>query len=177
SLRAPFIVGDRADMMLTISWRTAVAEPDASTLLLVRRFIDQAGLAPAQVRGPRGGGRAGPAAPRRPPRPAGGGPAPPGAPRARGLQEGFEAVRGAGGLIGLVRGGGDTVELMSTRGYEDDEIAMLGEISLESDLPLCRAIRTDAAVWALDDETRTGLSTIRDPAHFEPDIGWVALPF
>ncbi len=181
SLRAPFVVGDRVEMMLTISWRTAVAEPDPSTFLLVRRFIDQAGLALEQVERR----RAERDAERR-------------ALDARRLQEvtaalsqastlslvgdtclehAFEAVSAAGGLIGLVRGGGTIVELMATRAYDDDEIAVLGEIQLESELPLCRAIRTDAAVWALDEETRVGLATIRDPAHAEPDVGWVALPF
>jgi serine phosphatase RsbU (regulator of sigma subunit)/anti-sigma regulatory factor (Ser/Thr protein kinase) len=181
SLRAPFVVGERAEMLLTISWRTVVTEPDPSTFLLVRRFIDQAGLALEQVERR----RAEREAERR-------------ALDARRLQEvtaalsqastlalvgetclehAFAAVRAAGGLIGLVRLGSPLVELMATRGYEDDEIALLGEISLESDLPLCRAIRTDAAVWALDDETRAGLTTIRDAAHAEPDVGWVALPF
>src|SRR5262249_57330844 len=81
SLRAPFIVGDRADMMLTISWRTAVAEPDASTLLLVRRFIDQAGLALEQVERRRAGARAGRGGPRPGPAPGGAGaPSPAAAP-------------------------------------------------------------------------------------------------
>jgi serine phosphatase RsbU (regulator of sigma subunit)/anti-sigma regulatory factor (Ser/Thr protein kinase) len=181
SLRAPFVVGDRVEMMLTISWRTIVTEPDASTSLLVRRFIDQAGLALEQVERR----RAELEAERR-------------ARDARGLQEvtaalsqastlalvgdtclehAFEAVRASGGLIGLVRGGGGVVELMTTRGYDDDEIALLGEISLESELPLCRAIRTGEPVWALDDETRSGLVPIRDAEHPEPDLGWVALPF
>ncbi len=181
SLRAPFVVGDRVEMMLTISWQTPVAEPDPSMFLLVRRFIDQAGLALEQVERR----RAEREAERR-------------ALDARRLQEvtaalsqastlalvgdtclehAFEAVGAAGGLIGLARAGSAVVELMATRGYEDDEIASLGEIPLESELPLCRAIRTDAPVWALDDESRGGLATIRDPKHAEPDLGWVALPF
>ncbi|HET7743348.1 MAG TPA: SpoIIE family protein phosphatase [Gaiellaceae bacterium] len=181
SLRAPFVVGDRAEMMLTISWRATIAEPDPSTFLLVRRFIDQAGLALEQVERR----RAEREAERR-------------ALETRRLQEvtaalsqastpaivggtclehAFEAVGAAGGLIGLVPRDSSEVELMTTRGYEDDEIASLGEIPLESDLPLCRAIRADEPVWALDDASRHGLATVRDAGHVEPDRGWVALPF
>ena len=120
SLRAPFVVGDRVEMMLTISWRTLVTEPDPSTFLLVRRFIDQAGLALEQVERRRAEREAEHRAA-----------------DVRRLQEvtaalsqastlalvgdtclehAGDAVSAAGGLIGLVRGASGTVELVSARG-------------------------------------------------------------
>lgn len=49
SLRIPVAIAGESQLVLVISWQTAVTRPDASTLVLVRRFADQAGLALEQV--------------------------------------------------------------------------------------------------------------------------------
>jgi serine phosphatase RsbU (regulator of sigma subunit)/anti-sigma regulatory factor (Ser/Thr protein kinase) len=181
SLRAPIVVGDHADMVLTISWETVVTEPDSSTFLLVRRFTDQAGLALEQLERQ----RAEDEARRR-------------ATATRRLQEVTAALsqattaadvgatclehalaflQAAGGILGLVRDDGDVVELIGWRGYEDDEVARLGSVLLDSDLPLGAAIRTDAAVWALDEPAISTYARVRDDAQADPDMGSVAVPF
>ena len=45
SLRVPFVSAGRAEYVLALSWQTQISSPDASTLVLLRRFADQAGLA------------------------------------------------------------------------------------------------------------------------------------
>ena len=49
SLRTPIAIGDRAELLLIVSWKTVVSEPDSSTLLVARRFADQAALALEQL--------------------------------------------------------------------------------------------------------------------------------
>jgi serine phosphatase RsbU (regulator of sigma subunit)/anti-sigma regulatory factor (Ser/Thr protein kinase) len=49
SLRVPFVSAGQAEYVLALSWQTEISSPDASTLVLLRRFADQAGLALEQV--------------------------------------------------------------------------------------------------------------------------------
>ncbi len=49
SLRVPVVISGRAELLLIVSWETVISQPDASTLVLFRRFADQAGLALEQV--------------------------------------------------------------------------------------------------------------------------------
>jgi serine phosphatase RsbU (regulator of sigma subunit)/anti-sigma regulatory factor (Ser/Thr protein kinase) len=49
SLRVPVVITGQAELVLIVSWQSVVSQPDASTLVLVRRFADQAGLALEQV--------------------------------------------------------------------------------------------------------------------------------
>ena len=49
SLRVPVVIAGQAELVLIVSWETMVSRPDSSTLVLVRRFADQAGLALEQV--------------------------------------------------------------------------------------------------------------------------------
>jgi GAF domain-containing protein/anti-sigma regulatory factor (Ser/Thr protein kinase) len=48
-LWAPIVVGGRVERLLFFSWHSVVLEPDASTVVLARRFSDQAGLALEQL--------------------------------------------------------------------------------------------------------------------------------
>ena len=48
-LWAPIVVGGRAERLLFFSWTAVISEPDASMVLLARRFSDQAGLAYEQL--------------------------------------------------------------------------------------------------------------------------------
>jgi serine phosphatase RsbU (regulator of sigma subunit)/anti-sigma regulatory factor (Ser/Thr protein kinase) len=49
SLRIPVAIAGKSQLVLVTSWQTPVTRPDASTLVLVRRFADQAGLALEQI--------------------------------------------------------------------------------------------------------------------------------
>jgi serine phosphatase RsbU (regulator of sigma subunit)/anti-sigma regulatory factor (Ser/Thr protein kinase) len=49
SLRVPVVIAGEAELVLIVSWQTMISPPDSSTLVLVRRFADQAGLALEQV--------------------------------------------------------------------------------------------------------------------------------
>jgi serine phosphatase RsbU (regulator of sigma subunit)/anti-sigma regulatory factor (Ser/Thr protein kinase) len=48
-LWAPIVVGGRTQRVLFFAWGVVISEPDASTVLLARRFSDQAGLAYEQL--------------------------------------------------------------------------------------------------------------------------------
>ncbi len=45
SLRVPIAVGGRAERVLALQWRRVLPEPSPSTIILARRFADQAGIA------------------------------------------------------------------------------------------------------------------------------------
>jgi GAF domain-containing protein len=49
SLRSSIVIGGRTELVLVVSWQTVVSEPDPSTVAIVRRFADQAGLALEQL--------------------------------------------------------------------------------------------------------------------------------
>ena len=49
SLRIPVVIAGRAEHLIVVSWQTTVSEPDPSTIVLARRFADQAGLALEQL--------------------------------------------------------------------------------------------------------------------------------
>jgi len=49
SLRSPIVIGGRTEFVLVVSWQTVIDEPDATTIAIVRRFADQAGLAFEQL--------------------------------------------------------------------------------------------------------------------------------
>ena len=49
SLRSPIAIGGRAELILVVSWQTTVDEPDQTTIAIIRRFADQAGLAIGQL--------------------------------------------------------------------------------------------------------------------------------
>ena len=49
SLRTPFVVGGRTELVLAIAWQVVVSEPDPSTIAVVRRFADQAVLALEEI--------------------------------------------------------------------------------------------------------------------------------
>ena len=49
SLRIPVTISGSIELVLSVSWQQVVSEPDASTVVLARRFADQAGLALEQL--------------------------------------------------------------------------------------------------------------------------------
>jgi serine phosphatase RsbU (regulator of sigma subunit)/anti-sigma regulatory factor (Ser/Thr protein kinase) len=152
SLRVPVVIAGQAELVLIVSWQTMVSRPDASTLVLVRRFADQAGLALEQVERRRAEAEV----------------------RKRALEarrlhemtaalahaatpeevgsvclEHTRAAVGAdGGFVVRAPTEGSSLRVISTVG--DVGGADLGALTLESDAPVARAIRTGEPVWALD---------------------------
>jgi serine phosphatase RsbU (regulator of sigma subunit)/anti-sigma regulatory factor (Ser/Thr protein kinase) len=173
----PIVIGERADRALLMGWHSVVTEPDASTLVLARRFADQAGLAlegidrrAAQEQAARQ------------------------AERTRRLQQmtaalsqaatpfevgeaclehSMAATEAAAGMIGFARPHGD-VELISAKGYQDEELAGWQTFPVASALPLAVALDTREPVWALSEETVRPFKRLR--AELGGHTAWIALP-
>ena len=152
SLRVPVVIAGEAELVLIVSWLTMVSRPDSSTLVLVRRFADQAGLALEQVERRRAEAEAA----RR-------------AAEARRLHELTAALaraatpaevgalciehsRAAAGAVGglVVRAPAERSALAILASDGDLDGLDAGSLSLESDEPVARAIRTGEPTWGLD---------------------------
>lgn len=176
SLRVPIVVSGEAEMILILSWQTVISEPDASTLVLVRRFADQAGLAVEQLARRQAQAEAS----RR-------------TVEALRLQELTAALMHAAtpndvGIICLehalaavgadagfvVRSGekNATLDVIASLGFPDEELGAWSALSLDMDLPAARAITVGAPVWALTVEAMSAFTAVRG-FH---DAGWAALP-
>jgi serine phosphatase RsbU (regulator of sigma subunit)/anti-sigma regulatory factor (Ser/Thr protein kinase) len=149
SLRVPVVIAGDVELVLIVSWLTMVSRPDSSTLVLVRRFADQAGLALEQVERRRAEAEAA----RR-------------AAEARKLYEmtaalahaatpaevgavciehSRAAVGAVGGFVARAPTEGDALTLVATGG--DLGAVELGSLTLASDVAVAHAIRTGASVW------------------------------
>ena len=177
SLRTPIAIGGgEAELVLVVSWDRVLPEPDPSVYALARRFADQAGLALEQVERRRAEEQA--------------------AGRAEEtrrlqaitaalsvaatatdvsntcLEHALEAVGAEAGFIVLTRPEGVTIDIVTSSGYEAEEVAVWGAYALDSEVPFARAIATGEAIWALTPEemaTFTG-------GEGATDRGWAALP-
>ena len=157
SLRVPVVIAGQAELVLIVSWETMISRPDASTLVLVRRFADQAGLALEQVERRRAEAEA----TRR-------------AVEARRLHEMTAALAKAatpaqvgavclehtrlavgadGGFLVRAPVEGTALGVLASDG--DVGSADLDALSLESDAPVARTIRSGEPVWALDGDGPT----------------------
>ena len=177
SLRAPIALGGgEAELLLIVSWDRVLPEPDPSTLALARRFGDQAGLALEQIERRRAQDEA--------------------AGRAAEtqllqeitarlsvaatasdvsdtcLQHALTAVHADAGFVVLTRPEGVTVEVVSSSGYDDDEMAAWARHALDSNVPFARAMATGEAIWALTSEEMAEFLGIASTN----DRGWAALP-
>lgn len=177
SLRVPVAVGgSEAELVLIVSWTRVLSEPDPSTVLLLRRFADQAGFALEQVERRRAQAEAA----RR-------------AEETRRLQEitaalsiastatdvsdtclehALLAVGAEAGFVVLSRAEGVSVDLVSSRGYSPDELAAWGRYALDSDVPFARAIASGEPVWAVSAEDMADFAL----GEKAVDVGWVSLP-
>jgi serine phosphatase RsbU (regulator of sigma subunit)/anti-sigma regulatory factor (Ser/Thr protein kinase) len=175
----PIVVGGHAERVLLLSWRTAVSEPDASTIAVARRFADQAALAVEQLHRRRAQAEAA----RR-------------AERTRRLQEATGALSQAAravdvgdtclehalatlgadaGLVARVHPDGDRLDVVSAHGYGDEWLERSRVLRLDAGLPLTQAHVTGEPVWALDAESA---ERYRDVFSGEPaeHRAWLALP-
>jgi serine phosphatase RsbU (regulator of sigma subunit)/anti-sigma regulatory factor (Ser/Thr protein kinase) len=177
SLRVPIAVGGgEAELVLIVSWTRVLSDPDPSTFLLLQRFADQAGFALEQVERRRAQAEAAHRAE-----------------ETRRLQEitaalslastatdvsdtclehALAAVGAEAGFVVLSRPEGVTVDVVSSTGYADEEIAAWGRYPLDSAVPFARAIATGEGVWALSPEDMAAFA-VDDRAL---DVGWAAIP-
>ena len=177
SLRTPIVIAGSSELVLAISWQTVVSEPDRATLAVVRRFADQAGLAVEQVERRRAEAEAA----RR-------------ADATRRLQEvtaglsvattvlevsttclekALESIGAAAGYVVLTGpAGSSSVEIVTSSGYDDDELDAWGACDLDSDVPFARSIASTEPVWALTDEEMAAFTDATEPRS----VGWVTLP-
>ncbi|MGH3134486.1 MAG: GAF domain-containing protein, partial [Gaiellaceae bacterium] len=177
SLRTPIAIGGgEAELVLIASWNRVVAEPDPSTVALVRRFADQAGFALEQVERRRAQAEAAAHAD-----------------ETRRLQEitsalslaatasdvsdvclehALAAVGAEAGFVVLSRPEGVTVDIVSSAGHSEAELQQWGSHALDADVPFARAIAGEEAVWALTRAEMSGFAVGEDST----DHGWAAIP-
>jgi serine phosphatase RsbU (regulator of sigma subunit)/anti-sigma regulatory factor (Ser/Thr protein kinase) len=157
SLRVPVVIAGQAELVLIVSWQTMVSRPDSSTLVLVRRFADQAGLALEQVERRRAEAevrkRALEARQLHEMTTALAHAATPAEVGSVCLEHTRAAVGADGGFVVRAPTDGTALRVVSTDG--DVGRADL-ELTLESDAPVARAIRTGETVWALDGSGASG---------------------
>jgi serine phosphatase RsbU (regulator of sigma subunit)/anti-sigma regulatory factor (Ser/Thr protein kinase) len=176
SLRTPIAIGGRTELVLIISWQSVVSEPDPSTVVLVRRFADQAGLALEQLERRRAQAESALRAE-----------------ETRRLQEitaalslaataadvsntclehALTAVGAEAGFVVLTRPEGLVVDFVASSGYGDSELEAWRAFGLDAEVPASRAISSGEPVWALLSEEMAQFTAARDLG----DAGWVALP-
>ena len=177
SLRTPIVIAGSTELILSISWQQVISEPEPATVVVVRRFADQAGLALEQLQRRRAEAEI--------------------AARVdatRQLQEVTAALSlaattfdvsktcldhalastGAEAGIVLLTGpkGTRAVELVTSAGYDDDELDGWRAHDLDAEVSFARAITSGEPVWAL---TRDEMSAFTGLAE-ERSAGWAAIP-
>jgi serine phosphatase RsbU (regulator of sigma subunit)/anti-sigma regulatory factor (Ser/Thr protein kinase) len=176
SLRSPIVIGGRTELVLVVSWTTVIDEPDPTTIAIVRRFADQAGLAFEQLERRRAEERA--------------------AARAdeterllemtsalslaatRGdvgeacLTHALRHVGAEAGFVVLSGGGGTSVQMLSAVGYGEDALEAWSALGLDADVPFARAISTGEPVWAFTSDEMGAFTGAPDLG----DAGWISIP-
>ncbi len=177
SFRVPIAIGGgEAELVLIVSWKKVIPDPDPAMIALIRRFADQAGFALEQVERRRAQAEAQKRSE-----------------ETRRLQEVtaalslassstevadtclthvLEAVGAEAGFVVLSRPEGVIVDFVSSVGYSDRELEHWGTFALDSNVPFALAFSSGEPVWAL---------TLAEMAGFDgreklEDQGWVALP-
>ena len=153
SLRSPIVIGGRSELVLAVSWQTEIDRPDATTIAIIRRFADQAGLAFEQLERRLAEEQA--------------------AARAQEterlqevtaalslaassvdvgdtcLKHALRFVGAEAGFVVLTGSGGTSVQMLSNVGYSDDALEAWSALGLDADVPFARAIASGEPVWAL----------------------------
>ena len=176
SLRSPIVIGGRTELVLVVSWQTVIDTPDPTTIAIMRRFADQAGLAFEQLERRRAEEQAAARAD-----------------ESERLQEvtaalSLAASRGdvgdtclahalrfvgaEAGFVVLTGAGGTSVQMISSKGYADDALAAWSALGLDADVPFARAISSGEPVWAL---TREEMDVFTGAPALD-DAGWVSVP-
>ena len=174
SLRTPIAIGDDPALLLVVSWRKVLSDPGPSTILLARRYADQAGLALEQLERRRAEAEATLRAD-----------------ETRRLQavtaalslaattsdvsnvcleHAVEAVGAEAGFVVLSRAG--RVELVTSHGYTDAHLELWRGFDLDGDAPFARAIASGEPVWASSAED---VASFADAAELG-EQSWATIP-
>jgi serine phosphatase RsbU (regulator of sigma subunit)/anti-sigma regulatory factor (Ser/Thr protein kinase) len=177
SLRTPVVISGASEFVLAISWRAVVSEPDPATIAVVRRFADQAGLALEQLERRRAEAEAELRAD-----------------STRRLQEvtaalsqaatpidvsnaclehALSSIGAEAGFVVLKGADGETVELVTAAGYEEDELEGWRAVLLDENVPITQAMASGEPIWALSEQERSAFAPVREARS----AGWVTLPF
>ena len=176
SLRSPIVIGGRSELVLVVSWQTVIDRPDPTTIAIVRRFADQAGLAFEQLERRLAEEQA--------------------AARAeeterlqevtaalslattRGdvgdtcLKHALRFIGAEAGFVVLSSSEGTSVQMISNAGYSPDALEAWSALGLDADVPFARAMESGEPVWALTSDEMSLFSGA--PALDE--AGWVSVP-
>jgi GAF domain-containing protein/anti-sigma regulatory factor (Ser/Thr protein kinase) len=175
SLRSPIVIGAKAELVLAVSWQVVISEPEPHTVILMRRFADQAGLALEQLERREAEAEV--------------------ARRAEDTAR-LQAVTAAlslaatpnevadtclehalsmGAEAGFVVFAGshrEAFDFVSSQGFGDDELEAWRAFGRDADVPFTRALASGQAVWALTPEDT---SAFTEAGEFH-DAGWAAIP-
>jgi serine phosphatase RsbU (regulator of sigma subunit)/anti-sigma regulatory factor (Ser/Thr protein kinase) len=177
SLRTPVVIGGESELILAISWQQVISEPDPATIVVVRRFADQAGLALEQLQRRRAEAEIAARAE-----------------AARQLQEVTaalslaattldvsnvcleDALATTGAEAGFVvltgPKGTRTADIVASAGYDHGELESWRVLDLDADVAFARAIESGEPVWGLvPDEAQAFADTPETRSS-----GWVAIP-
>jgi serine phosphatase RsbU (regulator of sigma subunit)/anti-sigma regulatory factor (Ser/Thr protein kinase)/uncharacterized protein YigA (DUF484 family) len=177
SLRTPVVIGASIELILAISWKEIVPEPDPTTIVVVRRFADQAGLALEQQQRRRAEAEITARAE-----------------AARQLQEvtaalslsataldvsktcldyALATIGAEAGFVVLTRAP-DTraVELVASAGYDDGELNAWRDQDLDVDVPFARAIASGEPVWALSRDAMSAFGGLVE----QRSSAWISIP-
>jgi serine phosphatase RsbU (regulator of sigma subunit)/anti-sigma regulatory factor (Ser/Thr protein kinase) len=176
SLRTPIVIAGVPELVLAISWRVVISEPDTATVAIVRRFADQAGLALEQLERRRAQAAA--------------------AERAEStrrlqdvtaalsrattivdvsntcLEHALESVGADAGFVVLRGSEGTTVEIVTSSGYDEEELAAWRGLGVDDDVPFARAISSGEPVWAFSPDEMSAYTGAQEPRS----SGWATIP-
>ena len=176
SLRSPIVIGGRSELVLVVSWQTVIDRPDATTIAIVRRFADQAGLAFEQLERRLAEERATAHAQEmerlQEVTAALSLAASSGAVGDTCLKHALRFVGADAGFVVLTGSGGTSVQMLSTVGYSEEALEAWSALGLDADVPFARAIASGEPVWAL---SRDEMDVFTGAPALD-DAGWVSLP-
>lgn len=176
SLRTPIAIGDRAELLLIVSWQTVVPEPDSSTLVVARRLADQAALALEQLDRRLAQAEAARSAD-----------------ETQRLQEvtallslaatstdvssicvehALAAVGAEAGFVVLHGSDGLTLDVTASSGLSDAELESWRTRSAAADGPVSKAMARGEPIWLLTAEELAEAVS----GHESGDAGWVTIP-
>ncbi len=175
SLRSPIAIGAQVELVLAVSWQVVISEPEPSTVILMRRFADQAGLAIEQLERRQaeaeGASRAKDTARLQAVTAALSLAATPGEVADTCLEHALSLGAEAGFVV-LRSSQRDAFDFASHQGFDDDELDAWRAFGPDADVPFARVLSNGEAVWALAPEDT---SAFTEAGGF-PDAGWAALP-
>jgi serine phosphatase RsbU (regulator of sigma subunit)/anti-sigma regulatory factor (Ser/Thr protein kinase) len=177
SLRTPIVIAGSSELILSISWQQVISEPEPATMVVVRRFADQAGLALEQLQRRRAEAEvaarvdatrqvqeltsalAVAATTREVSRTC--------------LEHALASVGAQAGFVVLTGPSGTRgVELVASAGYDRNELERWGMFDLDADVPFAHAIASGEPVWALSPAELSRFSGLADAGT----AGRVAIP-